>query len=119
MIRLIGLLGGPSLLPWAILGGLCCILGLTGGAYLKGRADVAATCRAAELSAEIAGLQRDLAALKAAEKIDRQLRQELIAVREALQKQVADYEADLATRPNGLCALDGRDLEWLRYGGQR
>jgi hypothetical protein len=88
-------------------------LGLLLGAYWKGHSTAAQNCRDAELRAQIATMQRDMAAWRAADDIEKLLQSELETQRNDLQDRVKQYEIELAQRPNGKCALDDRDIRNL------
>ncbi|MEN6306070.1 MAG: hypothetical protein ABFD96_25315 [Armatimonadia bacterium] len=111
----LGWLGLPTwILPVVLLAAAASVVG---AAYLKGRMDSAGNCREAQLQAELATLQRDMAALKAADQIEAMLNADLEAERQKLEKEVADYEAALAARPDSACRLTPDDVG--RLSGQR
>lgn len=97
------------------------VAGLIGAAFLatytKGYLDARDRCQEAQLRAEIAGLKRDIAALKAADEVEAMLTQELEAERQRLAKEVEDYEAELAQRPDTRCTLSPADVD--RLSGKR
>lgn len=96
-------------------------LGLLAGAYWKGYSVASAKCQDAELKAEIAAMQRDFAAWRAADQIETILQQQIEAERNDLQDKVAKYETELGSRTDGRCSLNDRDvrsLDGLR-GGKR
>jgi hypothetical protein len=108
---------GPSLTPYLILGGVITSLALSGYAYVKGRADANAYCRAAELQAEIDTLKRDMAAWKAADEIEAMLQADIDAERKSLEDKVVEYELELLSRPDDRCTLGPGDIERLRLDG--
>jgi hypothetical protein len=94
-------------------------LGLLLGAYWKGYSAASQNCRDAELRAQIATMQRDMAAWRAADDIEKLLQSELETQRNDLQDRVKQYEIELAQRPDGKCALDQRDIDGLRLDKRR
>lgn len=84
------------------------------GAYLKGRSDANANCRAAELQSQIKALQkdveiqRDAAAFEAAQVI------ELQTENERMDKEIDLYVKKLAERPqDSRCSLSDDDVRLL------
>lgn len=99
--------------------GALLVAGLAAGAYWKGYSTAAGNCRDAELRAQIAAMERDLAAWKAADDVEKLLQQELNEQNADLQDKVKEYELELAQRPDAKCALDAHDIERLRFNGGR
>ncbi len=95
--------------------GALLVAGLAAGAYWKGYSTAAGNCRDAELRAQIAAMERDLAAWKAADDVEKLLQQELNEQNADLQDKVKQYELELQNKPDAACRLDGRDIERL-YG---
>lgn len=104
-VRLLGIIGIP---PWLAV--LIAIGGSLGGAFLAGHHVAANACEAASLRAEIATLNRDFAAWKAADEIEAMLDKDLEADRQQLETQVKNYEIALKTRPEPNCALTDADV---------
>ena len=94
--------------------GAALAVGLLAGAYIKGHSDASAKCHDAQLRAEIASLQRDMAAWKAADAVDKMLQDELERQSADLQQKVQDYEAELSKRPDNRCGLSPDDIGRLR-----
>jgi hypothetical protein len=95
-------------------------LGLLAGAYLKGYMAARETCQDNALKAQIAAMQRDLAAWKAADKVEDMLTAELEADARELEQKVADYERELSKEPlDTRCTLNERDVDRLRGNGKR
>jgi hypothetical protein len=92
---------------------------LIGGAYYKGYSSASLRCHDGELRAQIATMQRDMAAWRAADEVERMLQADLARDNADLQQKVTDYETDLATRPNPGCALSPADADRLRGIGRR
>lgn len=105
--------GLSALHGYVLAGGLALAVAGAGAAYLKGRADANGKCRAAELQAHIDVLERDIDAARNAFEIERRLSEARAAEADALERKVADYEQDLAARPDGRCILDDRDVRAL------
>jgi hypothetical protein len=107
------------LLPIAILGGILAAgaAGLAG--YHKGGKDAEARCDAARLSAELAAVRREFAAYRLADQVEAMLAKDAIAERDRLEKEVADYEQDLARRPDGACRLSDDDVRRLPGAAKR
>lgn len=93
-------------------------LGLLLGAYWKGYSTAAQKCHDAELRAIIATMQRDMAAWRAADDMERLLQRELETQRNDLQDRVKQYEIELAQRPDGKCALSPDDIDRLHGIGK-
>ena len=74
-------------------------LGLLLGAYWKGYSTAAQKCHDAELRAIIATQQRDMAAWRAADDMERLLQRELETQRNDLQDRVKQYEIDCPPPP--------------------
>lgn len=106
-----GLALPPWLLPAVIAGAF---LAAVGTAYVKGRVDSSANCRAAALEAEIATLKRDRDAALAAEAESDDMAAALATANEKLQQEVDAYAKDLELRPDSRCALTPDDLRRLR-----
>jgi hypothetical protein len=103
---------------WTI-GGLIA-LGLLTGAYFKGYWAAREACQDSALKAQIASMQRDLAAWQAADKVEAMLNDEIEASNRELEKKVQEYEDELSKRPvDGRCTLDQRDVDGLRGNGKR
>lgn len=116
MIRwLATFLGVPAWPIWVGVAGLIGAAFLT--TYAKGYLDARNRCQEAQLRAEIATLKRDMAALKAADEIEAMLTRDLEAERDKLEKEVEDYEAELAQRPDSRCTLSPADVD--RLSGKR
>lgn len=89
-------------------------LSTVGGAYIKGRLDASTNCKAAQLAAELASVRRDLEIAKHAEAFSGQMAREIAIQNANLQKQVQDYEVEIASRPlDSGCRLNGRDIDRL------
>lgn len=110
IIRFLRVMGIPTWLPIA---GIVGALALA-GAYFKGHSDAAQNCREAELRAQIAALERDVAAAEAAHRLEVAQTKELEAQRQQLAKEVADYEAALKVRPEPACTLTDDDIGRMR-----
>lgn len=111
----------PLLLNRYTIGGVLA-LGLLLGAYMKGYMAASAKCHDAELRYKIASLERDIAASKAADEIEKMLQGDIERENLDLQKKVQDYEAELATRPDNRCVLSPADaaaINGLHGGGGR
>jgi len=93
--------------------------GLLVGAYLKGYVAARDACQDSALKAQIAAMQRDMDAFKAASEVEAILQAEIEAERNQLERRLSDYERELATRPDGRCILDERDIDGLRLDGRR
>lgn len=115
LFRLASLLGLPSWIVPAALAGI--FLSALGGAYLKGRFDAAANCREAALTSEIAILRADLAAQRLAAEFEANNRKYLEAQNARNEKELAEYEQELAKRNSALCTLDPADVKRLRQIG--
>jgi hypothetical protein len=94
-------------------------VGLLAGAYLKGYMAARDACQDSSLKAQIAAMQRDIDAFKAASEIEAMLQAEIEAERNQLERRLSDYERELASRPDGRCILDERDVDGLRLDGRR
>jgi hypothetical protein len=94
-------------------------LGLLLGAYWKGYSTAAQNCRDAELRAIIATQERDMAAWKAADEVEKQLQADIEADNADLQDKVKQYEIELAQRPDAKCALSPADVDRLRGIGKQ
>ena len=89
--------------------------GLLAGAYFKGYWAAREACQDSALKAQIAAMERDIAAWKAADKVEQMLTAEIEAENAELEKRVSDYEAELAKRPaDGRCTLSPADIDGLR-----
>jgi hypothetical protein len=93
-------------------------LGLLLGAYWKGYSTAAQKCHDAELRTIIATQQRDMAAWRAADEVEKLLQADIEADNADLQDKVRQYETELAQRPDASCRLDERDVIRLRGIGQ-
>jgi len=100
-------------MPYLLLAGVAAFLAFGTSAYIKGRADANASCRAAELQAEVDRLKRDMNAWKAADAVEKMLDADLEAERQELERKVADYELELLARPDGRCTLGADDVKRL------
>ena len=90
-------------------------IGLLAGAYLKGYWAAREACQDSALKAQIAAMQRDMAAWRAADKVEKMLADELENENRELEQKVSDYEAELAKRPiDSRCLLDQRDVDGMR-----
>jgi hypothetical protein len=113
-----------SLLPsplgrWLAAGGLA--LALIAGAYMKGRADRAALDESAALRASNAALVEQLDSTRKIADAANARAERAAADHAATTERIADYEAALARRPNGACALspdDARRLFGIGDGSQ-
>lgn len=104
-------------LPWLVNRytiGIAVAVGLIVGGYAKGHHDAASACHDGELRAQIASMQRDIAAAAAAEDTQKKLADKLAATNADLQQQVTAYETELASRTAPACRLDQRDADRLR-----
>lgn len=110
---LLRLFVGKALMPYLLLAGIAAFLAFGTSAYIKGRADANANCRAAELQAEVDRLKRDMNAWKAADAIEKMLDADLEAERDELEQKVVDYELELLARPDSRCVLNDDDLRML------
>lgn len=99
--------------------GALLVAGLAVGAYWKGYSTAAGNCRDAELRAQIAAMERDLAAWKAADDVEKLLQRELDEQNADLQDKVKQYELELQNRPNGGCTLGPDDIGRLHGIGGR
>ena len=89
-----------------------------GGAYLKGRIDAAANCHEAALRTQVANLERDIAAQKAADETEAAAMAALEDERSRMEREISDYETELASRPaGGSCTLTPSDIDRLRRIG--
>jgi hypothetical protein len=93
-------------------------LGLLLGAYWKGYSTAAQKCHDAELRAQIATMQRDMAAWRVADEVEAALRSDLDAMNADLQDKVKTYELQLQNRPDGACRLSPADIDSLRFDGK-
>lgn len=107
--RALSLLGIPTWVPIAAL----MAVAAGAGAYVKGRMDAAGNCREEELRAIIVSMQRDVSAQEQADRLEAAKLVELERERRDLEQEVADYEAELAKRPDEGCALGPDDLRAL------
>lgn len=101
--------------------GAAIAIGLLLGAYWKGYSTAAGRCHEAELRAKIATMERDLAAWKAADEVEKMLQADLDKQNRELQQLVVDYEKELLLRPAPACRLtpdDVRALERVRGWGK-
>lgn len=95
-----------------VIGGLVA-LAMLGGAYWKGYSTASANCHDAQLLAQIASMQRDVAAAAQAQEVERAQAAELEAQRQQLETKVNDYAEALNARPDAKCALTDDDLRSL------
>lgn len=97
--------------PWALLAILLAAGGVISGAYLKGRSDANANCRAAELQAKVEALQRDLKVQREADAFEAAALRELEADNAQKDMEIELYVKKLAERPVDIrCLLDDLDL---------
>lgn len=93
--------------------------GLIIGAYAKGYSNASAKCHDAALRAQIAGLERDMAAWKVADEVEQDQMAHLEKHHEELEAMVSEYEKELAARPpSNNCALSSDDVKRLRGIGK-
>ena len=93
-------------------------LGLLLGAYWKGYSTAAQKCHDAELRTIIATQQRDMAAWRAADEVEKLLQADIEADNADLQDKVKTYELQLQNRPAGACRLSPADIDSLRFDGK-
>ena len=112
----------PFLVPFLMnrytIGGAVAVA-LLAGAYLKGYVAARDACQDSALKAQIAAMQRDMDAWRAADQVEAILQGEIEAERNQLERKVSDYERELAKRPDNRCILDQRDVDGLRLDGKR
>lgn len=95
-----------------VIGGLVA-LAMLGGAYWKGYSTASANCHDAQLLAQIASMQRDVAAADQAREVERAQTAAIEAQRQQLETQVNDYAEALKARPEPGCALSPADIDAL------
>lgn len=107
------------LIPIAVLGAIVAsgAAGLYG--YHRGEAAAEARCDAERLAAELAATKREFEAYKTADAAEAELMKDIAATNDRLQKELADYEHELATRPDGKCTLGPDDLRGMPAGDAR
>jgi hypothetical protein len=103
---LLAIMGIPR---WVPVVGLAGAIGM-GGAYFYGKHVAAQACQEASLRTEIATLNRDFAAWKAADEIEAMLDKDLQADRQQLEQEVKNYEIALKSRPEPNCTLTDADV---------
>lgn len=115
VLRILSWLGLPAWVAILVAAG-----GIVSGAYLKGRSDAKAVCRAAELQAKIEALQRDIAVQREADAFEAAQVIELQTENERMDKEIDLYVKKLAERPqDSRCLLDNSDIDGLRTNGPR
>jgi len=87
---------------------------LIAGAYMKGRADRAALAESAALRASNAALVEQLDSTRKVAEAANARAERAAADQTATTERIADYEAALARRPIGACALGPDDARRLR-----
>lgn len=103
---------------WKFLAVIALAGGIVSGAYIKGRTDANAKCRAAEFQAQVAALQRDIAVQREADAAETEAVIELEADAARMEKEIEAYAKKLAERPaDARCLLDDEDLK--DFGGSR
>ena len=117
MIRLLAWLGLPSwVLPLIGVGLVSVALSF---AYLKGYSAAAGKCEAASLRVQLAGMQRDIDAMREADRIEAIETAKLDALLADMEAEIAGYEIELEAKPDNKCALTPDDVKRLHSGGQR
>lgn len=110
----------PMLLIYKLLAAAGLTLVLLTSAYVKGRSDANAVCRADELRSQIEALQRDIAVQKEADAFEAAALRELEADNAQKDMEIDLYVKKLAERPpDSRCLLDDDDIGGLRTFGPR
>ncbi len=119
MIRFLTSLALPSWVLPAIMAGIVAAGLSLSYAYLKGYSNASAKCEAASLRAQIAGLERDIEAMKAADALEAEEVAKLGKLMDDYEAEIAAYEIELATKPDDRCIITPADADRLRGDGKR
>jgi hypothetical protein len=104
----------PSVKPYAIAAGLVAYIALADLSLCVGYRISEGHAKADRLKTELQWREKQLEQQKATADDAERIAREKEAEAEELKGKVSDYEAMLATKPAGACALDDADLDGLR-----